>query len=91
MDPKSGKPLRLFNPLSIWTNLALKSGEAMLTAAQAAVARPKVPTVAVIHAADAPAPKKSKAARAKVSKAASKAKPRKARRNATSRARRRGR
>lgn len=91
MTPKSDKPLRLFNPLSIWTDFALKSGGAMLTAAQAAVARPKVPKVAVIHSADAPAPKIAKAARVKVSKAASKAKPRKARKNAASRVKRRGR
>ena len=86
MNPKSGKPLRLFNPLSIW----LKSGEALLTAAQAAVARPAVappvPKVAVIHGADAP-PRK-KAARRKTS---SKAKSRKARKTASSRARRRDR
>ena len=30
MEPESGKPLRLLNPLSIWTDLELKSGEAML-------------------------------------------------------------
>lgn len=87
MDPKSGKPLRLFNPLSIWTDIALKSGAAMLNAAQAAVARPKAPKVAVIHSPDAPPPKKSKAARAKPAKA----KARTARKNASSRARRRGR
>ena len=81
MDPKakSGKPLRLFNPFSIW----LKSGEAMLAAAQAAVARPKAPKVAVIRNEDAPPPK---AARAK-----SGAKAKKARKNASSRARRRAR
>jgi hypothetical protein len=85
MDPKSGKPVRLFNPLAIW----LKSGEALLTAAQAAVARravAPVPKVAVIHSADAP-PRKKAARR----KASSKAKPRKARKSASSRARRRGR
>jgi hypothetical protein len=87
MDPKSGKPLRLFNPFSIWTNFALKSGEAMLAAAQAAVARPKAPRVAVLPSADAPPPKKSRAARAKTSKA----KPKTARKNASSRAKRRGR
>jgi hypothetical protein len=80
MDPKSGKPLRLFNPFSIW----LKSGEAMLAAAQAAVARPKAPKVAVIRDKDAPPPRK--AARAK-----SAAKAKKARKNASSRAKRRGR
>ena len=80
MNPKSGKPLRLFNPFSIW----LKSGEAMLAAAQAAVARPKAPKVAVIP--DQDAPPRRKAARAK-----SGAKAKKARKNASSRARRRGR
>jgi hypothetical protein len=54
MDAKSRKPLRLFNPLSIWTDFALKSGEAMLTAAQAAITRPKAPKVAVIHKASKP-------------------------------------
>ena len=80
MDPKSGKPLRLFNPFSIW----LKSGEAMLAAAQAAVARPKAPKVAVIRDKDAPPPRK--AARAK-----SAAKAKKARKTASSRAKRRDR
>jgi hypothetical protein len=83
MQPKSGKPLRLFNPLSIWTEFALKSGGAMLEAAQAAVARPKAPKVAVIPTADAPP---RKAAPTKMSKSA-----RKARKNASSRAKRRGR
>jgi hypothetical protein len=32
MDPKSGKPMRIFNPLTIWTDIALKSGAAMLDA-----------------------------------------------------------
>ena len=86
MDPKSGKPVRLFNPLAIW----LKSGEALLTAAQAAVAgravAPPVPKVAVIHSADAP-PRKKAVPR----KTSSKAKARKARKTASSRARRRDR
>jgi hypothetical protein len=85
MDPKSGKPLRLFNPFSIW----LKSGEAMLAAAQAAVARPKVPKVAVIPDEDAP-PRKAAPAK-KAARAKSGAKARKARKNASSRAKRRGR
>jgi len=80
MHPKSGKPLRLFNPFSIW----LKSGEAMLAAAQAAVARPKTPKVAVIPNEDAPPPRK--AARAKPG-----AKAKKARKSASSRAKHRGR
>ena len=83
MNPKSDKPLRLFNPLALWTDIALKSGEAMLDAAQAAITRPKTPKVAVIPTQDAPPPK---AAAAPLSKSA-----RKARKNASSRARRRGR
>ena len=83
MDPKAGKPLRIFNPLTIWTDIALKSGTAMLDAAQAAVARPKAPKVAVLPDADAP-PRKS--APTKLSKSA-----RKARKNASSRVRPRGR
>ena len=85
MGPKSGKPLRLFNPFSIWTNFALKSGEAMLDAAQAMVARGKTPKVGVIHAEDAP---RRKAARGKTSKAN---KATKARKSASSRGKRRGR
>ena len=83
MEPKSGKPSGFFNPLAIWTDFALKSGEAMLDAAQAAVARPKVPKVAVLPGDDAPP---RKAAPAKLSKSA-----RKARKNASSRVRPRGR
>ena len=84
MDPKSGKPTRIFNPLAIWTNFALKSGTAMLDAAQAAVARRKVPKVAVIPAEEA-TPRK--AARGQPSRG----KARTARKSAASRARRRGR
>jgi hypothetical protein len=83
MEPKSGKPLRMFNPLAMWTDIALKSGTAMLEAAQAAVARPKAPKVAVLPDADAPPPK---AAGTKLSKSA-----RKAQKNASSRVRPRGR
>ena len=83
MDPKPGKAFRFFNPFAIWTDFALKSGGAMLDAAQAAVARPKAPKVAVLPSADAPA---RKAAPAKLSKSA-----RKARKNASSRVRPRGR
>jgi hypothetical protein len=90
MNPKSGKPLRLFvNPLSIWTDFALKSGEAMLASAQAAVARKPAPKVGVIHSSDAPP---RKAARAKTAHAkTSKTKVKKARKSASSRARRRAR
>jgi hypothetical protein len=76
MKQKSEKPLRLFvNPLAIWTNLAFKTGEAMLASAQAAAARTNALRVAVIPTADAPPAKpvrqastgaRSKAARAKV-------------------------
>jgi len=83
MDPKSGKPMRIFNPLTIWTDIALKSGTAMLEAAQAAVTRPKATKVAVLPEAGAP-PRKS--APTKLSKSA-----RKARKNASSRVRPRGR
>jgi hypothetical protein len=83
MDPKAGKSPRLFNPFAIWTNFALKSGEAMLDAAQAAIARPKAPRVAVLPTEDRPA---RKAGPQRLSKSA-----RKARKNASSRARRRGR
>jgi hypothetical protein len=66
MDPKSDKPLRLFvNPLTVWTELAFKTGQAMLaSAAQAAAARAPntAPKVAVIPTADAPAPKAQEAA-----------------------------
>jgi hypothetical protein len=58
MDPKSEKPLRLFvNPFTIWTDLALKTGEVMLASAHAAAARANAPKVAVIPTADAPPPK----------------------------------
>jgi hypothetical protein len=58
MDPKSEKPLRLFvNPFTIWTDLAFKTGEAMLATAHAAAMRANAPKVAVIPTADAPAPK----------------------------------
>ena len=83
MDPKAGKPLRIFNPLALWTDIALKSGAAMLDAAQAAISRPRPMKVAVIRTEDAPP---SKAAPAPLSKSA-----RKARKNAASRAKRRGR
>lgn len=86
MNPKSSKPLRLFNPFSIWTDIALKSGTAMLDAAEAAVTRSKPPKVAVLPDADAPssnarqATPKKRRVRAKSSK-----------KTASSRARRRGR
>ena len=58
MDPKSEKPLRLFvNPLTIWTDLAFKTGQVMWASAHAAAVRANTaPNVAVIPAADAPAP-----------------------------------
>ena len=60
MDPE--KPPRMFvNPFTMWTQLALKTGEAMWASAHAAALRANAPTnsprVAVISAAAAPAPK----------------------------------
>jgi hypothetical protein len=69
MDPKSGKPLRLFvNPFAIWAHLAARSGEVMLESAQAAVAQAKALKVGVIPNADEPPRKalRTKAPRAKV-------------------------
>jgi hypothetical protein len=61
MGPKSEKPLRLFvNPFTIWTQLAFKTGEAMLASAHAAAVRAKAPKVAVLPTADAP-PRKAQA------------------------------
>ncbi len=62
MDPESERPLRLFvNPFTMWTQLALKTGEAMWASAHAAAVRANAPTnsprVAVIPTADAPARK----------------------------------
>src|SRR2546423_14505915 len=55
MDPKSDKPLRLFvNPFTIWSDLALKTGEAMLATVHAAALRANGARVAVIPTADAP-------------------------------------
>jgi hypothetical protein len=64
MDPESERPLRLFvNPFTMWTQLALKTGEAMWASAHAAAVRANAPMnsprVAVIPTADAPAPKAS--------------------------------
>lgn len=58
MDRKSQKPLRLLlNPLTIWTDLALKTGQAMWASAHAAAARSTTPTkVAVIPPVETPAP-----------------------------------
>ena len=71
MDPKSGKPLRLFtNPFALWTAFALKSGEAMLASAQASVAQGRTPKVAVLPDADAPPPKVNAAPRAKADRKA---------------------
>jgi hypothetical protein len=53
MDPKSGKSLRVFvNPFASWTDLALKTGEAMLASAHAAAVRANASKVAVIPPAD---------------------------------------
>lgn len=71
MDPKSQKPLRLLvNPLTIWTDLALKTGQAIWQSAHAAAVRSNTPAkVAVIPPAEPPAPKASKAVRAKAPRA----------------------
>jgi hypothetical protein len=60
------KPLRLFfNPFSIWTDLAIKTGHAMWASAYAAAASSHAAAkVAVIPTPDAPAPKAQEAARA---------------------------
>ena len=56
MDPKPAKPLRLFiNPFAIWTDLALKTGAAMIASANAIAAEAKARRIAVIPTADAPA------------------------------------
>jgi len=59
---ESEKPLRMFiNPFTMWTQLALKTGEAMWASAHAAAVRANAPAnsprVAVIPTADAPAAK----------------------------------
>jgi len=62
MDPESEKPLRMFViPFTIWTQLALKTQEAMWTSAHAAAVRANSPRVAVIPTADAPAAKPAEA------------------------------
>lgn len=55
MDPKSGKPL-FVNPFAIWTDLALKTGAAMIASAHAVAAEAKARRVAVIPTVDAPVP-----------------------------------
>jgi hypothetical protein len=74
MDPESERPLRLFvNPFTMWTQLALKTGEAMWASAHAAAVRANAPMnsprVAVIPTADAPAPKARAAAALRKAKA----------------------
>ncbi len=68
MDPKSGKSIPLFvNPFMLWTDLAFKTGQAMLESAHAAAARSNTAAkVAVIPTADAPAPRAREAANAKI-------------------------
>ena len=60
----------LVNPFAIWTNFALQSGEAMLEAAEAAIARsegaPPAPSVVEIDDSDAPPPKAKARPKAKV-------------------------
>ena len=64
MDPKSEKSLRLFiNPFTIWSDLALRTGQAMWASAHAAAVRANTAAnVAVIPTRDAPAPKAAKPA-----------------------------
>ena len=63
MDSKSAKPLRLFvNPFALWTEFALKTGEAMWASAHAAAMRTNARRVAVIPTEDAPPPKAAIAA-----------------------------
>lgn len=66
MDSQSEKPLRLFvNPFTIWTDLALKTGQAMWASAHAAALRSTIARgVAVIPTGDAPAPNAQEAAEA---------------------------
>jgi len=86
MDPKSGKPLRLFvNPFTIWTNLALKTGEAMLASAHAVASEATARKVAVIPTADAPALKADAPAARAAKPARQKAAPAKALRKAKAR------
>ena len=71
MDTKSAKPLRLFvNPFAIWTDLALKTAEAMWSSAQVAVVRANNLKVGVIPTSDAPAPKPQAAAKSAEAKPA---------------------
>ena len=86
MDPKSAKPLRLFNPFSIWTDIALKSGTAMLEAAEAAVTGAKSPKVTVLPEVDTSPSKPPRAASRKRRASAKSSK-----KSASSGARRRGR
>ena len=65
---ESEKPLRLFvNPFTMWTQLALKTGEAVWASAHAAAVRANAPApansprVAVIPTEDAPAAKPAEA------------------------------
>jgi hypothetical protein len=75
MDSKPERPLRLFvNPFAIWTDLALKAGQAMWSSYAAAARETPAPNtpapnIAVIPTAEAPTPvshRAAKAARAKV-------------------------
>ena len=76
MDPKSGKSLRVFvNPFASWTNLALKTGEALLASAHAAAVQAKARKVAVIPPADVPPPKAKAHAGVQPAPAAKPAKP----------------
>jgi hypothetical protein len=55
MNRDSGKPLRLFvNPFAAWTGLAFKTGEMLLAATQAGVARAAAARVAAKDNGDTP-------------------------------------
>jgi hypothetical protein len=88
MDSKSDKPLRLFvNPFAPWTQLALKTGEAMWASAHAAAIRANARTVAVIPTADAPPPAPQAPVALSVRPAANQAEPKASVRHASKAAR----
>ena len=65
MDSESERPWRLFfNPFTLWTDLAFKTGQAMWKSAHAAAVRSNTaPNVAVIPTADAPSSNAEQAAK----------------------------
>lgn len=81
MDPKSEKSLRLFvNPFTVWTDLALKTGQAMWASTLAAAVQSNAAAkVAVIPTADAPPPRMQEGAKPVVAVLPAADAPRKAR------------